>query len=110
MIAPMHCRRALLEGKRACALFRNGIIMHRTRLPVGSLFGILSVTTLIAVGLFAAAGACAWAVSGLLDLNSTASYILAVIVGIPSLVLVGKVARLAIESELAMVQSANRGA
>ena len=78
--------------------------MKRTRLTIGSMFGIVSVTTLIAVELLAAVGAFAWALSDLFNLNDIASYVLGAIVGIPSLGLVVKVARLAIESEQAMLR------
>ncbi|MCD2176020.1 hypothetical protein [Rhizobium sp. C4] len=67
------------------------------------------MTTLIAVELLSAVGAFAWALSGLFNLNTIASYILAVIVGIPSLGLVVKVARLAIESEHAMRRESREG-
>ncbi len=69
---------------------------------------MVSVTTLIAVELLSAVGAFAWALSGLFNLNDVASYVLAAIVGIPSLVLVVKVARLAIESEKAMLLAEDR--
>ncbi len=82
--------------------------MQRTRLPIGSVFGIVSVTTLIAVELLAAVGAFAWALAGLFDLSDLASYILATIVGIPSLVVVGKVTQLAIDSERSMVKAEDR--
>ena len=81
--------------------------MKRTRLSIGSIFGIVSVTTLIAVELLAAVGAFAWALSGLFNLNDIASYVLGAIVGIPSLGLVVKVAQLAIESEQAMLRAAD---
>ncbi|MET3612455.1 uncharacterized membrane protein YuzA (DUF378 family) [Rhizobium aquaticum] len=82
--------------------------MKRTRLAIGSLFGIVSVTTLIAIELLAAVGAFAWALSGLFNLNDVASYILGAIVGIPSLWLVAKVARLAMESEREMLRVEER--
>lgn len=82
--------------------------MKRTRLPIGSLFGVVSVTTLIGVELVAAVGVFAWALSGLLNLNDAASYVLAVIVGIPTLSVVVKVGRLAIESERAMVREEDK--
>ncbi len=68
----------------------------------------MSVTTLIAVELLAAVGAFAWALAGLFDLSDLASYILATIVGIPSLVVVGKVTQLAIDSERSMVKAEDR--
>jgi len=82
--------------------------MKRTRLTIGSLFGVVSVTTLVAVELFAAVGAFAWALSGLFNLNDVASYLLALIVGVPTLGLVVKVAQLAIESERDMAQAEDK--
>lgn len=79
--------------------------MKRSGLTLGSLFGIVSVTTLIAVELFSAVGAFAWALSGVFKLTDVASYVLAVIFGVPSLVLVVKVAQLALESERALCEA-----
>ena len=76
--------------------------MKRTGLTIGSIFGIISVTTLIAVELLAAVGAFAWALSGLFNLGDVASYVLGAIVGIPTLGVVVIVARLAVESEKAL--------
>jgi hypothetical protein len=74
--------------------------MKRNVISFQGVLGAASVTMLIGVELLSAAAAIVWALSGSLRLGSTSSIVLSVIVGIPCLVVLIKVAIMAVESEM----------
>lgn len=80
--------------------------MNRNTTTFQCALSAVPVTLLIGVELLSVAAAVVWALSGSLGLGPTATYVLAILFGIPCLVVLFKVAIMAFESEMELKAAA----